>query len=77
MAAWFLRLLWLFRGKRLVRLHLIGDIGSLEGLLVGRWAGHYVVLTPSLVEGKDRTIRMDGHVEVPSERVLFVQVLAK
>jgi hypothetical protein len=71
------KLIWRLRGKRLVRLHLIGQDGSLEGILLGRFGAHYVLITASYLEDKDRTFTLDGHVEVPAERVLFVQVLAK
>lgn len=77
MPAWLLRLLWRLRGKRLVRLHLVDQEASLEGILLGRWSGHYVLLTGTLLEAEGRSIRIDGYMEVPSERVLFVQVLLK
>lgn len=77
MPAWLLRLVWRVRGKRFVRLHLVDQEASIEGIMVGRWSGHYVLLTSSLLEAKGRTIKIDGHAEIPAERVLFVQVLAK
>jgi hypothetical protein len=75
MPRWLLRLLWAVRGKRRVRLHLLGDAPSPEGILAGRWGGHYVLLTASLHVGESETYALDGHLEVPSERVLFVQVM--
>ncbi len=78
MPAWILRLVWLLRGKRLVRLHLLGDtVPSLEGILAGRWGGHYVLLVPYLIEAENQTVKLEGHVEIPAERVLFCQVLGK
>lgn len=74
---WLLRLLWRVRGKRWVRLHLVGHESSFEGLLAGRWDGHYVLMAACLLESSDRTVRLDGHVEVPAERVLFCQVLGR
>jgi len=64
------------RGKRRVRLHLVDHDASIDGVLLGRWAGHYVLILPRLVEAEDRSIALDGSVEVPAERVVFVQVLA-
>jgi hypothetical protein len=76
---WVGRIIWAFRGKRRVRLHLIdpprGSAPSVEGILQGRWGGHYVVLMPSLIEEVGANAPLDGHLEVPAERVMFVQVL--
>lgn len=73
---WFARLVWHFRGKRQVRLQLSGpgQDATLEGILVGRFGGHYVLLVPKVVE-RQGAVALEGHVEVPAERVLFVQVL--
>lgn len=75
MPVWIMRLVWKVRGKRVARLHLVGDAPSLEGILVGCWGGHYIMLQPKIVEGKDRITALEGTVEVPRERVVFVQVL--
>jgi hypothetical protein len=69
-----MRLVWKVRGKRRVRLHLADNQPSIEGILAGRWAGHYVVLAPNMLADGD--MPMAGHVEVPAERVVLVQVLA-
>jgi hypothetical protein len=68
-----MRLAWRVRGKRAARLHLT-DGPSVEGILAGRWAGHYIMLTPSIVE--EDSVEATGHFEVPAERVIFVQVLS-
>ena len=39
--------------------------------------GDYVLEQASLREAEDRTVKLDGRVEIPAERVLFVQVFAK
>jgi len=70
---WLMRLAWRVRGKRAARLHLT-DGPSVEGILAGRWAGHYIMLTPSIVE--EDSVEATGHFEVPAERVIFVQVLS-
>lgn len=76
---WVSRLLWMFRGKRLVRLHLmmagIEDVPSVEGVLVGRWGGHYVLLGAKMVT-PDGLRPLDGSsYEVPAENVVGYQVL--
>lgn len=61
--------------RRLVRLHLTGGEPSIEGILVARWAGHYVLRAAKLVEAS-RTVTLAGDdVRVPRERVLFAQTL--
>jgi hypothetical protein len=70
---WLMRLVWKVRGKRAARLHL-QDGPSVEGILAGRWGGHYIMLTPSVVE--EESVEATGHFEVPAERVVFVQVLS-
>lgn len=63
------------RKKRLARLHLHDAEPSFEGILLGRWDGHYHLLHARLVHGPERSVDIDGRVEVPAERVLFCQVL--
>lgn len=75
MPRWIARIIWVLRGRRLARLHLADNAPSVEGILVGRWEGHYVLLTPKLLESQGRTYSLDGHLEVPAEKVLYVQVL--
>jgi phage terminase large subunit-like protein len=82
---WLGRIFYALRGKRLVRLHCLhGAPGStaeitLEGVLVGRWCGMYVLLRPKLLESAESTISFDDAetVEIPAERVFFVEVLAR
>ena len=65
-----------FTRKRLVRLHLEGSSPSLDGILTGFWANHYVLVTGSVVESENRSYALDGpSVRVPRERVVFVQEL--
>lgn len=58
-----------------VRLHL--QTGpSIEGVLVGGgWKRDYIVWAPKVLDQEDATVTISGHVEVPRENVLFVQVL--
>jgi len=69
------RIFYALRGKRRVRLHLINDGPSLGGILLGRWAGHYILMIPQLMSEPDQAIALEGLVEVPAEKVLFVQVI--
>lgn len=79
MPRWVGRMLYAMRGKRRVRLHLEvkpdTPVETIEGVLAGRWAGHYVLLLPKIVRGEGAAISLEGEVEVPAERVVFVQVI--
>jgi hypothetical protein len=66
--------LWRLRGRRRARLHLSGDRPSVEGLLAGCHGGQYVVLHPKLLT-PEGTKLVEGLLEVPRERVLFIQNL--
>jgi hypothetical protein len=66
--------------KRLVRLHLDGQLPSIEGLLhsyrTSRSGGHYVVEVAKVVEGESASVTLEGRrALVPRERVVFVQEL--
>ena len=65
------------RRRALVRLHMTPQAGSgtIEGFLLGRWSGHYVLTRARFVEAPDRSVGMDGDVEVPAGNVLCVQRL--
>lgn len=75
MPNWLLRLAWRARRKRLVRLHMIDVEHSVGGILLGFVGGHYVLAKPKIHETEERTIPLDGLLEVPRERVLYVQVI--
>lgn len=51
------------------------DGATLEGVLVGRVRGHYVLEQASVVEAEGRTVPMSGSARVPAVNVMFVQVL--
>ena len=76
---WFLaRLAWAFRRKRLVRLHLEvaeGKPDTIEGWRLGIWGGHYVLTRARIFDAQGRTHALDGDVEIPRSRVMFVQRL--
>lgn len=78
MPRWLARMLWKVRGKRAVRLHLETKDGGMtvEGILVGKMSGHYILLVPKVKNDETRTTALEGHLEVPAERVLFAQVMS-
>lgn len=71
------------RRRRLARLlPTNAEMPTVEGILTGRTAGHYRVEQPKLVHQVDgaaapSTVSLDGYLEVPAERVAFVQVIAR
>lgn len=76
---WMLRMVWKFRRKRAVRVHFrptTGEDRSIEGALLGRWGGHYVLAGCHVIAGPDDSLAIEGIAEIPAETVLFLQVLA-
>jgi len=66
--------------RRHVRLHLHGELPSLEGLLVsyrtGRYGNHYILELAKVIETVDASVTLEGNrVRVPRERVAFIQEL--
>lgn len=61
--------------KRLVRVHQ-ADGPTLEGILLARRPDYRLAAAKLIVE-EDQTESLDGEAEIPRERVLFVQLLAK
>jgi hypothetical protein len=63
--------------RRSVRLHLDGDgaAQSIEGILVGRWRGAYVLELARVVSAVGRSHALEGYVEVDAKRVAFMQVI--
>lgn len=61
--------------KRLVRLHLLDNGPSYEGVLIGRRGGHYRLANARIFEAEGRSYALDGEQWIPRERVLYVQVL--
>jgi hypothetical protein len=52
------------------------EIADFEGVLDGKVAGHYLLLTPKLLQGADATYSLDQAVEIPVGRVWFMERLA-
>lgn len=88
MPRWLGRCLYAMRGKRRVRVHverLLDPSGgsvavaemTIEGILLGRWCGHYVLQLPKVIEAEDAAVTLDGEVEIPAERVIFLQVIGR
>jgi len=75
MKAWFVRLRWKLRGRRQVRIQLVGG-DAIDGILLGVVAGHYQLakayyyaqVTP------DRGEEMLGETWIPKERVFLLNV---
>lgn len=67
------------RPRRSVRLHLAGaapgEVQSIEGVLIGRWRGVYVLELARAVSGVGRSHAVEGYVEVDAARVSFMQVI--
>ena len=66
----------MFGRKCLARIHQTEGRPTLEGILVAR-RPDYRLSAPKMIEGEDRTVSLDGEVEVLREHVVFVQLLAK
>jgi hypothetical protein len=48
---------------------------SIEGILMGRSHGHYILRVAKLKQDEDSSFTLDGEVRIPRERVAFYQVL--
>lgn len=69
---WRLRI----RRRRYVRFHLANLGESIEGILLGVSAGHYVLRTAALVKGQGQTEPLAGElIRIPVRNVLFEQEL--
>lgn len=63
------------RAARKVQLHLKSG-ETLEGLMTRKlYRGHYVLHVPRFLETPERTLSLEGSVEVHKSNVAFVQVL--
>lgn len=50
---------------------------TLEGVLTRRTTDAYYLANPKMLEAENMTVPLDGTVEIPRERVLFVQLVAR
>jgi hypothetical protein len=50
---------------------------TLEGVLTRRTTDAYCLENPKMLEAENMTVPLDGTVEIPRERVLFVQLVAR
>lgn len=64
-----------WKRKRLVRVHLVGDEPSVEGILIGRTDGHYRIENANVIEAADKTHALEGWVLIPTRKVAFIQVI--
>lgn len=73
----------LFRRRARVRLQLEKGLPTFEGIRDRRRpvGGHYLLITATVLEQNDdgtvRTVTLDHPVEVPADRVVFVEVLGR
>lgn len=69
------------RKKDVVRLQLATSDEAFEGILLGRWDGHYQLQNAVLVamgsDKQENRYKMDGRVAVQAEKVLCYQVLGE
>lgn len=63
------------RKRPKVRLHMMDEKPSIEGFLIGRASGHYILARAELMESPDRTFELAGEIRVPASRVFFLQVM--
>jgi len=65
----------IIRKRRLVRVHTTDQAGSrtIEGILLGRWSGHYVLTRAQLLDETGAAVRLAGDVEIPTRNVLLIQ----
>ena len=61
--------------KHMVRVHLVQNEPSVEGVYMGRVGKHYRVEAARVIEAEDRSYEVTGSVLIPVERVAFIQVL--
>jgi hypothetical protein len=64
------------RRRRLVVVHQHQG-PTIEGVLVHRSMDCYRVAKASLLEAEGQTVPLDGEIEVPRERVLFLQLVGR
>lgn len=64
-----------WRRRRLLRLHLVGQAPSIEGVFLGFEAGHYRLVKGLFLETAQDSHDIVGETWVPRERVLYAQVI--
>lgn len=65
------------RKKKLVRVHFreVDSTDSVEGILLGRRAGHYRLANARHISDTEQSRVVDGEALIPKERVLYLQVI--
>lgn len=63
------------RPKRKVRVHFTNLTESIDGVLLGRIAGHYVLRAASLVHQTGSQHELAGEIHIPVANVSFLQHL--
>jgi hypothetical protein len=67
---------WFWQPKQ-VRIHVHGQEQSIDGILISRPNHFYRLAQPKLVVAENISQALDGEAWVPSDRVLFLQVLTQ
>lgn len=69
-------MIWWLRRKRRVRIHFLEkDAPTVEGVLVGSWAGHWRLKLPAILETVGRTVPVDDELLVPKGRVFLIEIV--
>lgn len=68
----------MWRRKRSVRVHFKAGVSdaSVEGILLGVWAGHYRLAAARQIESAERSYQLEGEQLIPRENVLMLQELS-
>lgn len=48
---------------------------TIEGILLGRSSGHYVLTVAKLKKDEEQTFSLDGTIKIPREKIAFYQEL--
>jgi hypothetical protein len=59
--------------KRRYAFHMKDGLPTIEGVLVHRRRRHFVLIAAEILQDRDSTQELSGHLEVPRENVYFLQ----
>jgi hypothetical protein len=61
--------------RRHAIVHLRDNLPSVEGIVEGPYGGHYLVSAPKVDDGTENTYSLAGHLEIPAQNVVYIQVV--
>ena len=68
-----------FQRRRRVRVHFLPvpgtELSDFEGVLAGKTGGHYLILTPKLLQDGGSSFTLEHAIEIPENRVWFMERL--